>query len=64
MSDRFDNDGIYAIEGEQLNKLWRLQQQLHNGTMQERDYGHKLWLVLNESFFKLSDDEVFHLRLE
>jgi hypothetical protein len=60
----FDADGIYAIEGEHLATLWKLQQQLHAGSDRERDFGHKLWLVLTQAPFKLSEDEVFILRLE
>ena len=38
----------YLLDEDQLAKLRALSEQLHNGTGRERDYGHRLWLVLGE----------------
>lgn len=39
----------YLIDVETFNKLRRMEQELHAGTGRERDYGHKLWLALNDA---------------
>lgn len=36
------------IDADQFAKLKRITSQLHGGTDQERDYGHRLWLVLTD----------------
>ena len=41
-----DEDNYYRVDGEQLELLRKLQAELHNGTDRERDYGHRLWLLV------------------
>jgi len=36
----------FLVEPNQWDKLQQLKCELHNGTDRERDYGHRLWLVL------------------
>lgn len=40
---------VYMLCEEDFAKLRELQAQLDNGTDRERDYGHRLWLVLNNA---------------
>jgi len=44
--DMFEVNRI--IDHDQFVKLQQIASQLHGGTDQERDYGHRLWLVLTE----------------
>lgn len=44
--DMFDERN-YVVEGDQLSKLQRIASELQGGTDRERDYGHRLWLILN-----------------
>jgi len=46
--ERYDEDAVYAIDGHYLNVLDRIQRQLHEGTDRERDFGHRVWLVLDQ----------------
>ncbi len=39
----------YLIEAASFDKLRSLEQALHGGTDRERDYGHKLWLLLADA---------------
>lgn len=38
---------VVLLEEEAVAKLRALQKELHGGTDRERDFGHRLWLVLN-----------------
>ena len=42
-----NEDKYYLVDSEQLANLCRLSGELHGGTDRERDYGHRLWLLLN-----------------
>jgi hypothetical protein len=48
MSNLTKEVAYFALEPHQLKKLFDLSDQLHSGTDKERDYGHRLWLVLIE----------------
>lgn len=37
----------YIVEDDQLAKLQRIASELQGGTDRERDYGHRLWLILS-----------------
>lgn len=37
----------YLVEPEDVVKLTVICKQLHGGTDRERDYGHRLWLIIN-----------------
>lgn len=37
---------VYYLEGDQLETLKRLADQLQGGSDNERDIGHRLWLVV------------------
>ena len=39
----------FLIEPDAMEKLRQIQAQLHAGTDRERDYGHRIWLVLNRA---------------
>lgn len=39
----------FLIDEDDMRKLREIQSQLHNGTDRERDYGHRLWLILNRA---------------
>ena len=39
----------FALDADDMAKLRVLQAQLHGGTDRERDYGHRLWLILNRA---------------
>jgi hypothetical protein len=56
-----DTSKLYYIEQGQLDKLRTLSDQLHGGSDRERDYGHRLWLVLGEvqsqPVINLAEDE-------
>lgn len=41
---------LYVIDGDDMRKLRELQAQLHGGNDRERDYGHRLWLILNRAY--------------
>lgn len=41
-------DKYYLVDEDQLRKLRALYTALHGGTDRERDYGHRLWLVVEE----------------
>ena len=38
-----------AFEAEDMAKLRKLASELHGGTDRERDYGHRLWLILQRA---------------
>lgn len=44
--DMFEVNRI--IDADQFAKLQRIASQLQGGSDRERDYGHRLWLVLTE----------------
>jgi hypothetical protein len=44
-----DKPTAYLIDGEDFAKLRALADALHAGNDEERDAGHKLWLVLNNA---------------
>lgn len=48
MSNLTKEVAYFALEPHQLKKLFDLSDQLHSGSDKERDYGHRLWLVLME----------------
>jgi hypothetical protein len=48
MEKTFSADPIYFIDDDQLRKLRRLADQLQGGSDRERDYGHRLWLLVSE----------------
>jgi len=58
----FDPDGIYVIEGYELQKIASVMTQLHNGSDRDRDFGHKIWLVLTEAPLKLPEDSVLQFK--
>lgn len=39
---------VFLVDEDQLSALRLLQSQLHAGTDHERDYGHRLWRILND----------------
>jgi hypothetical protein len=39
----------YLIDYDEMGKLRDIQEQLHSGTDRERDFGHRLWLILNRA---------------
>ena len=39
---------VYLVDEYQLRKLRELMLQLQGGSDRERDYGHRLWLLLND----------------
>lgn len=43
-----ETDAVYMVERDQLRAMFDIANTLHSGTDQERDLGHKLWLVLTE----------------
>ena len=36
----------YMVDPDDIAKLRRLSEQLHSGSDRERDYGHRLWLIV------------------
>ena len=38
----------HMVDPDDVAKLRRLSSQLHGGTDRERDYGHRLWLIVNK----------------
>jgi hypothetical protein len=38
----------HMVDPDDVAKLRRLSEQLHGGTDRERDYGHRLWLIINK----------------
>lgn len=42
-----DPEKLYLINGETLQQLQKICSQLHGGTDRERDYGHRMWLMLD-----------------
>jgi len=44
-----DNTVIgYLMEAHLMERLQQISTGLHGGTDRERDYGHRLWLIINE----------------
>ena len=44
-----DNTVIgYLMEAHLMECLQQISTNLHGGTDRERDYGHRLWLIINE----------------
>jgi hypothetical protein len=39
----------YLLDEDDMRKLRIIQHQLHGGTDRERDYGHRLWLLLDRA---------------
>lgn len=38
----------YLMEAHIMERLQQISTNLHGGTDRERDYGHRLWLIINE----------------
>ena len=38
----------YAIDADDFKRLRKIERELHAGTDRERDFGHRLWLILND----------------
>lgn len=53
MTEKFNRDIVYGLEGEQLNRLGAVMDRLGSPETlsfdQRRDLTHKIWLVLNEA---------------
>lgn len=47
MANQDIEDSIYSMDYDSYMKLRSLSSQMHGGTDRERDYGHKLWLILD-----------------
>lgn len=47
----------FYVEAEDLKQLQILSDQLHNGSDRERDYGHRLWLIVS----RIRDLPVTHM---
>ena len=44
-----DNTVIgYLMDAHLMERLQQISTNLHGGTDRERDYGHRLWLIINE----------------
>jgi hypothetical protein len=39
----------YMLPTELFNRLQQIERELQGGTDRERDYGHKIWLILGEA---------------
>lgn len=37
----------FLIEAHAMERLREIERALHGGTDRERDYGHRIWLILN-----------------
>ena len=44
-----EKEEFYALDVDQMAKLRKLASELHGGTDRERDYGHRLWLLLEQA---------------
>lgn len=43
------SDDLVVMDLDTFEQLQRLQAQLHGGTDRERDFGHRLWLLLGRA---------------
>lgn len=55
-----DNTVIgYLMEAYLMERLEQISTGLHGGTDRERDYGHRLWLIINElRDFPINEGEI------
>ena len=45
----------FVLEADDMAALRKIQEQLHGGTDRERDYGHRIWLILTRAIPIRSD---------
>lgn len=55
---------VMLLEEDAVEKLRKLQQDLHAGSDRERDFGHRLWLVLNGAPVMDMVDEPVHVCID
>jgi len=59
MADKFDREGYYIIEGEALNRIWRISCRFNDGmafkTDERRDLAQEIQALLDSRPFKMEE---------